>query len=135
MDFKSYYLNQAGNGLPFFAGSPYQRGYGLGGIFRNIFKWIMPIVKEHALPAAKSVGKELLRTATNVAQDTLNGEEFGQSTKKRLKESFKNISNKLHEGQGLKLKPGLSIKGKKRKSQLSRKKKVKKRNLDIFDKK
>ena len=28
MDFKTYYLNQAGNGLPNFQGSPYQRGYG-----------------------------------------------------------------------------------------------------------
>ena len=132
MDFKSYYLNQAGNGLPYFVGSPYQKGYGLGGIFRNIFKWIMPIVREHALPVAKSVGKELLRTATNVAQDTLNGEEFGQSTKKRLKESFKNISSKMHQGEGLKLKPGLSIK---RVKSVSKNKKIKKRKLDIFDKK
>lgn len=135
MDFKSYYLNQAGNGLPYFVGSPYQKGYGLGGIFRNIFKWIMPIVREHALPVAKTVGKELLRTATNVAQDTLDGEEIGQSTKKRLKESFKNISDKIHQGQGLKLKPGLTIKSRKQKSLLQKKKKVKKRILDIFDKK
>lgn len=135
MDFKSYYLNQAGNGLPYFVGSPYQKGYGLGGIFRNIFKWIMPIVREHALPVAKTVGKELLRTATNVAQDSLNGEEIAQSTKKRLKETLKNISTKIHEGEGFKLKPGLTIKPKKRKSVLKQKKKVKKRILDIFDKK
>ena len=132
MDFKSYYLNQAGNGLPYFVGSPYQKGYGLGGVFRNIFKWIMPIMRDHALPVAKSVGKELLRTATNVAQDTLNGEEFGQSSKKRLKESFKNISDRIHKGEGLKLIPGLSIK---RVKSVSKKKKVKKRKLDIFDKK
>ena len=123
---------RAGNGLPYFVGIPYQKGYGLGGIFRNIFKWIMPIVREHALPVAKSVGKELLRTATNVAQDTLNGEEFGQSTKRRLKESFKNISSKMHQGEGLKLKPGLSIK---RVKSVSKNKKIKKRKLDIFDKK
>ena len=133
MDFKSYYINQAGNGLPYFSGSPYQRGYGLGGVFRNIFKWIMPIVGQHALPVAKSVGKELLRTATNIAQDTLDGEEIGTSTKKRLRESIKNISEKIHQGQGLKLKPGLSIKPSKRKSVLYKNKKAKKRKLDIFD--
>lgn len=131
MDFKTYYLNQAGNGLPFYQGSPYQRGYGLGGVFRNIFKWIMPIVKEHALPVAKSVGKEFLKAATNVAKDSLDGEEIGQSTKKRFKESLENIS-KLHQGEGFVLKPGLSINSRKKKRKS--KKKVKTRVLDIFDK-
>jgi hypothetical protein len=135
MDFKNYYLQQAGNGLPYYQGSPYQRGYGLGGVFRNIFKWIMPIVKEHALPVAKSVGKELLRTATNVAQDTLSGEDLKHSAKKRLKESFKNISENLHQGEGLILKPGLTINSKKRKSVSKKRKNQKKRILDIFDKK
>lgn len=136
MDFKSYYLNQAGNGLPYFTGSPYQKGYGLGGIFRNIFKWIMPLVREHALPIAKTVGKEILRGATNVAQDTLNGETMSRSTKKRMKETFRNISENIHEGEGLILKPGLSINMSKRKSvSLKRKKKSKNRKLDIFDKK
>ena len=129
MDFKSYYINQAGNGLPYFVGSQYQKGYGLGGVFRNIFRWIMPIVRDHAIPVAKSVGKELLRTATNVAQDTLNGEDFKQSTKKRLRESFKNMSEKIHQGEGLVLKTGLNIKNTKRKSKSIKKKfkKVKKR--------
>lgn len=136
MDFKSYYLNQAGNGLPYFQGSPYQRGYGLGGIFRNIFKWVMPIVREHAFPIAKSVGKELFRTATNVAQDTLNGNDPKESVKHRLKESIRNISEKIHQGEGFILKPGLNInRRKKRKSFTKKSKKAKKRILDIFDKK
>ncbi|CAF0802710.1 unnamed protein product [Brachionus calyciflorus] len=96
--------------------SPYQRGYGLGGIFRNIFRWVMPLVREHAFPIAKSVGKELFRTASNVAQDALNGNDPKESVIQRLKESIKNISDKFHQGEGLILKPGLSINRRKRKS-------------------
>ena len=94
----------------------------------------MPIVKEHALPVAKTVGKEFLRTATKVAKDTLNGEDIGQSTKKRFKETIENFS-KLHQGEGLILKPGLSINTRRKKKNSNRKKKKKTRILDIFDKK
>lgn len=135
MDFKTYYLNQAGNGLPFFQGSPYQRGYGLGGIFRKIFRYIMPIVREHALPVVKNVGKEFLKTAVNVASDSLNGQNVKQSAKNRFSETITNLNNQMgiHEGEGLMLKPGLSIKRKL--SGRINKKSKKKRILDIFDKK
>lgn len=133
MNFKEYYIKQAGGGLPYFQGSPYQRGYGLGGIFRNIFKWIMPIVKEHAIPVAKNVGKELLRTATNIAKDTLDGEDMGVSAKRRFKETINNISSQIHQGDGLVLKPGLGIN--RRKKSTKKQNRKKKRKLDIFDKK
>ena len=94
----------------------------------------MPIVREHALPVAKSVGKEFLRTATNVALDTLDGQDFGNSAKNRIKESINNLSNRMHKGEGLILKPGLGINRGKRKKHLKKHKK-KKRKLDIFDKK
>ena len=136
MDFKAYYLNQALNGLPSFQGSPYQRRYGLGGIYLKIFRYI---VKEHALPVAKNLGKDLLKTATNVANDAINGEDVGESAKKRFRETLKNYSDKIgfHEGQGLKLKPGLTINShkKNKKSFNKQKKKIKKRILDIFDRK
>ena len=134
MDFKEYYLNQAGSGLPYFQGTLYQKGYGLGGVFRRIFKYIMPIVREHALPAVKSVGKEFLKSAANVVNDSLGGEQKS-SAKKRLSESMKNISERynLHEGEGLSLRPNISINSRKRKSK-SKNKKIKKRILDIFSK-
>lgn len=135
MDFKDYYLKQAGSGLPYFQGSLYQKGYGLGGIFRRIFKYIMPIVRENALPAVKTVGRELLKSAANVVNDSLSGENLKTSAKKRLSESIKNISDKFnpHEGEGLALRPNMSINIRKRKSK-TKKKKFKKRILDIFDK-
>lgn len=135
MDFKSYYLNQAGNGLPYFQGSPYQRGYVLGGIFRKIFSWIMPIVREHVMPVAKSVGKEILKSATDVVQDTIQGNNLLDSAKNRFGESVKSIKSQLglQDGEGLYLKPGLTI-NKKRRLKQNKNKKKKKRILDIFDK-
>ncbi|CAF1037516.1 unnamed protein product [Brachionus calyciflorus] len=80
---KEYYLKQAG--LPYFQGSLYQKGYGLGGIFRRIFKYIMPIVRKNAIPAVKTVGKELLKSAANVVNDSLSGEDLKSSLKKKTK--------------------------------------------------
>ena len=60
MDYKNYYLIQAGGGPPYFQGKQNQKGYGLGGIFRNIFRWIMPIIKENAIPVAKNLGKQFV---------------------------------------------------------------------------
>ncbi|CAF0982786.1 unnamed protein product [Brachionus calyciflorus] len=100
-------FNATCNGLPYFQGSPYQRGYGLGGIFRKIFSWIMPIVREHAMPVAKSVVKE--KSATDVVQDTIQGNNLLDSAKYRFGESVKLIKSQLglQDGEGLYLKPGL----------------------------
>lgn len=135
MDYKSYYLNQAGQGLPYFQGVSYQRGYGLGGIFRNIFRWVMPIVKEHALPTVKTFGKELIKSVTNIANDSLNGHDFKDSAKKHIVETVKNTLNNIHKGDGLILKPGITINSNKRKLKRKKKSNSKYRNLDIFDQK
>ncbi|CAF0995969.1 unnamed protein product [Brachionus calyciflorus] len=102
---------QIGSGLPYFQGSLYQKGYGLGGIFRRIFKYIMPIVRENAIPAVKTVGKELLKSAANVVNDSLSGHDLKSSAKRRLSESIKNISDRInpHEGEGLALRPNIKF--------------------------
>ncbi len=90
--------------------------------------------QEHAAPIASSVGKEALKSAVNIATDTIDGKNFSESSKSRLKESLTNLSNKYGSGK--------KIKKKKRKIQYKkptkRKKKSKivfnkKRKLDIFD--
>ena len=94
----------------------------------------MPIVREHALPVVKNVGKEILKTAANVATDSINGQNIKQSAKKRFSETISNLSNQMgiHEGEGLILKPGLSIK-RKLSGRKNKKNSKKKRILDIFD--
>lgn len=132
MDYKTYYLNQAGNGYPVYIGTPYQKGYGLGGVFRKFFKWVLPILKEHALPIVKTVGKEVLRGASNIANDKLNGKNLKESAKARIKESLNSLAESVQSGEGYKRKQ----KQNKIKKLISIKKfsKKKKRFLDIFDK-
>ena len=92
MDFNKYYVDQASNSrYPVFRGMDIQRGYGLGGIFKKFFSWIMPIVREHALPVTKTIGKEMLKGAINVANDSLEGKNVKESAKSRTKEVLNNL--------------------------------------------
>lgn len=71
--YEDYYLNQAkqkGGNLPAFHGSRFQRGYGLGSIFKGLFRWAMP----HLQQGAKVLGKKALQTGAQVVQDVLDGD-------------------------------------------------------------
>lgn len=135
MDFEKYYSDQAREKIPVFRGSPYQRGAGFGSVFRRIFRWIVPIIKEHALPVVKSVGKEALKTAVNIATDTLDGKDLKTSARDQVKKSLNKFSNQIGSGKRT-LKRVFKKQGSKRKSSLvkkNNKKPHKKRKLDIFD--
>ena len=56
--------------LKAFHGSRFQRGYGLGSIFKGLFCWALP----HIQQGAKVLGKRALQTGVNDAQDVLAGE-------------------------------------------------------------
>ena len=83
MSYIEYYKNQAksqlgGGQVRVFRGAQYQSGHGLGGIFntlKNTFIWLLPILKTHAVPALKTgaeiIRKELIKTASNVANDAI----------------------------------------------------------------
>ena len=85
--YEEYYLNQAkqkGGNLPAFHGARFQRGYGLGSIFKGLFRWAMP----HLQQGAKTLGKRALQTGVDVAQDVLAGENVKTATKKRAKQAL-----------------------------------------------
>ena len=81
--YEQYYLNQAGNGYPVFAGSRMQRGYGLGSIFSGLFKAATPLLKR----GAKALGKQALSTGMELANDLLEGRNFKTAAKSRLKKA------------------------------------------------
>ena len=61
--YEQYYVNQAkqkGGSLPAFHGARFQHGYGLGSIFRGLFRWAMP----HLQQGAKVSGKKALQTVS-----------------------------------------------------------------------
>ena len=126
MTFDKYYTDQANSNLPVFRGANYQRGYGFGNVFKNIFRWIIPLVKEHAKPIAQKVGKEALKTATNIATDAINGKDLKSSAQSRIEETLSKIPTGQF-GNGSKK----HYKKKRNLPYLSKQKK--KRKLDIFD--
>lgn len=69
----AYYQNQAGNGLPGYAGGGvmYGMGLGLGGLFRGLFRMAVPLLKRGfsiARPHLKSAAKNIL---SDVVSNTL----------------------------------------------------------------
>ena len=88
--FEEYYSEQTGKGLPYFKGTAFQRGYGIGGFFAKLFRSAMPLL----VKGAKTIGKEALRTGTMVTNDMLSGENFKSSLETRTKETGKKISQK-----------------------------------------
>jgi len=105
MDYEKYYNDQIE--FPTYRGVRYQRGQGLGGVFRKLFRWIAPIIKQHGAPILKSVGESGIQGLTNFAKDALEGRFKKKATMK---------------GNGIK-----------RKKLIRKLKKIRKRKLDIFD--
>lgn len=140
MDYNSYYLNQAGGGYEdVFRGVPIQRGYGLGGIFKRFFSWIMPIVKEHALPkikeGAKVISSEVLNSVGNIAADAIDGRNIKESVNNNFESSVSNIKRKAEDalkGRGYKRRRNTKTKKSKSNSNKRNKKRFRK-SIDIFD--
>ena len=101
--YEEYYINQAkqkGGNLPAFHGSRFQQGYGLGSIFKGLFRWAMP----HLQQGAKMLGKKALQTGVQVAQDVLNGDHVKTAVSKRAKQALGDMTsqNSSQSGRGRK---------------------------------
>ena len=120
-DFKSFYKSQAGQGfsdIEVFRGTPYQRGYGFGSLF-----------KRFALPVLKFIGKHALKTGINVGQDVLEKKNLKQSIKDRGKEGLRNAAqDSLNRAGQYLTQRGTGLKRKK----LYKKKPAKRKKKDIF---
>ena len=135
--YENYYLNQVGQGVPVFEGATLQRGYGLGGILSGLLRSAVPLIKQ----GVKTLGKHALRTGVNIATDTLAGQNFKTSAKRRLKETGSRMGQ-----QAVRKMTGSGKRGRKRKGNkaikrkrtsgnrvISRQRKRQRRSADIFD--
>lgn len=95
--YEAYYLQQASQqgGGAVFVGPMIQRGYGLGGIFRHLFSFIRPVLK----PAARFLGKTLLKSGSQVVSDVAGG----ATLKDAFRERFAQASNHIAETAGQKI--------------------------------
>ena len=105
--FMAYYASQAGSGLPGYAGSASQYGYGLGGIFRNLFRFAMPLLK-----TGYTMAKPHLKTAVR----NLAGDVIARVMDKPPRPYPNNYHQEgsgliMHHSRGVKRPPGSSLKG------------------------
>lgn len=90
-----FYNSQTGSGIadigPIYrrGGQYYQSGRGLSSIFSGLLKFIQP----YLIKGAKEVGKEALRSSTNILSN-LNNQPFGELLKKESSKSFQNLVDK-----------------------------------------
>ncbi|GFT46960.1 uncharacterized protein F54H12.2 [Trichonephila clavipes] len=89
-DFVPFERGQIGSGLTLYKGINFQKGYGIGGIFRRLFRAALPFL----VKGGKTIGKEVLMTGSRVASDVLSGENFKEAVKTRSKESGKKLAQK-----------------------------------------
>jgi hypothetical protein len=67
---KDHFLRQQrGGNIAGFRGARMKRGYGIGGIFRSLARYIIPLFKQ----GVKVVGKRALPAAAEVGQDVFQG--------------------------------------------------------------
>ena len=129
MEYEKYFLQQQPINFPTYKGVRYQGGYGLGNVFKRFFKWIVPIIKDKAVPVLKDVGKKVGESVksgtTNFARDALDGKDIKESAKTRFEETKNDIKSKIEQR-------GEGINKRKRRKKLIRTI-SKKQNKDIFD--
>ena len=144
IDWDAFFEQQAvqmGHGVPYFRGQMYQRGHGLGNIFRGIFKFLMPMAKS----VAKTVGKQALHTGFDIVSDTLHGHDLKQAAKLRSRQAASKLldaaKNELAQAGSGRVQKRQAGKGINRKTSVKKKpirlgiakKQQKGRKRDLFD--
>ena len=122
--YDTHYKTQIGGG--FYTGVKRQYGYGLGGLFSKLGRYVLPLLK----PVAKTIGKQVVRSGTLLADDILNGQNPKLAFKKNLKRGAKELFEKAAKP---KKGPKKSLKRKNTSKKGSISKKKRSRKLDIFD--
>ena len=83
-------VGHRGRGIPYFAGPVYQRGHGIGSLFRGLFRFAMPLLKH----GAKAVGRQALQTGIQVAGDMLENRPVKESIRARVREAGSTLKTK-----------------------------------------
>lgn len=81
-------------GYAIFRGMPYQRGNGLGSIFRRLFRYLLPIGKE----IGSAIGRQGLETGSKVLSNVLEGKDLKQSLIDEGKVGLKSLLDKASSG-------------------------------------
>ena len=93
IDWDRYFLEQVGQSGHgnFFQGQLYQRGSGIGNIFRGIFKLLLPVAKR----VGRTVGKQALSTGSRIAGDLIEGVPLNSAIKTHGATGIRAVGQKL----------------------------------------
>jgi hypothetical protein len=69
----------------FYRGLEYQRGAGLGSLFRGLVRFLAPLAKS----VVKGIGKEALRSVGNIAKDVADGADLRSAAQQHLQTGAK----------------------------------------------
>ena len=103
-DFNKYYAMQS-QGLPGFHGPSYQKGHGLGSMFKRLFRWVIPTIKQNAAPlltnAMEGIKSSVSDGVGNFQKDLEDDKKsIKESAKQRIMETFKGIKRHLDPQSG-----------------------------------
>lgn len=97
-EYRKIYNQYGAGSIPIFTGTKTQVGYGLGGMFGNLLKAALPVIKKGAI----SLGKTALKTGLNIAKDKIGGKNIKKAISDNLKEAGKDVlSNSLNNISGI----------------------------------
>jgi hypothetical protein len=76
-----------------FSGMPYQRGAGVGSIFRSLLRYLMPLGRQ----AGSAIAKQGLESTSRVLTSVLDGKQLGQSLADEGRSGLKNLLDKASQ--------------------------------------
>jgi hypothetical protein len=76
-----------------FRGLPYQRGTGIGSIFRSLLRYILPLGRQ----AGRALGREGVDTSQRILQSVLKGNNVKDSIVSEGREGLKNLASSVVE--------------------------------------
>ena len=89
--YEDYYKKQNGGEIPIFYGSRMQRGHGIGSILGGLFRKALPFLKRGGI----NLGKQLLSSGIDVANDMIDGKKFKDAAIDRLPEGINQFANRM----------------------------------------
>jgi hypothetical protein len=83
-------------GYPVFTGLAYQRGAGIGSIFRSLFRFLLPIGRQ----AGAAIGRQGLETGSRVLSGLLDGKALKETVVNEGRTGLKNLLDKAADNLG-----------------------------------
>lgn len=98
VDWRPILLSVQHGGGAYFVGVPYQRGAGLGTVFRSIFRFLLPALKS----AGRELGREGLATGARVLGNMAQGQNLRSAVVTETSEGLKNLIDRTQPAEALK---------------------------------